>query len=1071
MGIFIALIAAVLTGVGIALLIMSSEKKEESQRVEGGTRALAGNKLHDVLKQPSPKSKKDAVTPASVLKNVGLESGSGHEQASVSARDNFHGIELSNEEEKNLEEEISLSAELSELKEKYVILDKLFKEKQNEFELVQRELKNEIKGRKEFNKIKDLLEKELRDVKDGHNSLRNDIASAETKSMSFQRRIEQLEGRVTSKEKEIAGKEKEVEKKSEENRKVKEELAEVSKRLSSRESDIREKDKMIASLAKHVKECGLLPQPDKEVSSEDEVSSGDAEPPVGSVHAPREKIGESGAGQNEKDEIELTDVSTPSVEERPVEEAVTAPLVVEAAGIPEAEGVVSDPGEPEAALPEKDSPPVPAGEEEPGAPGASAADDERLKDIRNIGIIAHIDAGKTTTTERMLYYTGVIHKMGTVDQGNAIMDWMVQEQERGITITSANTTCSWKDKKINIIDTPGHVDFTVEVERSLKILDGAVVILCATSGIQAQTETVWRQADRYKVPRIFFINKIDRLGADFDRIIGQIHDRLGGNAAAIQLPDGAEDNFKGIVDVINRKYIIYKDEDGIKFEIQEVPDNLKEKMEEYRHRLFERLAESDEQIMELFVGKKEITVEQIQASVRQGVIKGTFYPVLVGTALHNRGIQFILDAVIDYLPSPLDVPPLSGVDPNTGEKVEREPSASEPLSAMVFKVASDPYVGKLFYTRVYSGVIKSGETVYNSSRGKKERIAKIVVMHSNKQEIVPQSSAGDIVALIGLKESKSGDTICGQKSQIVIGGMDIPEPVISMAIAPQTKADQDKMGLILHKFLDEDPSLNSRYDQETGQTILSGMGELHLEIIIDRMKREHNLEVNIGRPQVAYRETLTQRAEKIEGKFISQTGGRGQYGHCVINVEPCAEPGNGIEFIDKIKGGVIPHEYISSVRKGIFTQSEKGIMAGYPVTDFIVTLIDGSFHEVDSSDIAFQLAAKRALIDALNKGKCVFLEPIMILECAVPEEFNGAVIGDLNSRRARILDMGIQGKLKTVKCEAPLSEMFSYANVLRSLTQGRGSFSMEPAFYSPVPRHLSEKIIQEREEAKKKKAG
>jgi len=659
--------------------------------------------------------------------------------------------------------------------------------------------------------------------------------------------------------------------------------------------------------------------------------------------------------------------------------------------------------------------------------------------------------------------------MGTVDQGNAVMDWMAQEQERGITITSANTTCFWNKKKINIIDTPGHVDFTVEVERSLKVLDGAVVVLCATSGVQAQTETVWRQADRYNVPRIFFINKIDRMGANFDKVISQIDDRLGANGAAIQFPDGAENDFKGIVDVINLEYIEYKDDAGMEYERKEIPEALKEKTAQYRHHLLEKLAESDDHLMELFIGKKEISVELIQETIKKSVHKSTFFPVLVGTALHNRGVQLVLDAIIEYLPSPLDVEPIKGINPKTKAEEIRISSSDQPLSALVFKVASDPYVGKLFYTRIYSGVLNSGETIYNVTRQKKERIAKIVVMHSNKQEIVPQANAGDIVAIIGLKETKSGDTICDNKNQLIIESMKIPEPVVSMAIEPKSKGDQDKMGEILHKFLDEDPSLRSRYDAETGQSILSGMGELHLEIIIDRMKREHDLDILIGRPQVAYRETLTQKVEKVEGKFISQTGGRGQYGHCVIRVEPVKEQGKGVEFIDQIKGGAIPGEYINSVKKGINAQSQKGVLAGYPVTDFIVTLIDGSFHEVDSSDIAFQLAAKRALIDALNKGKCVFLEPVMELECIVPEEFNGAVIGDLNSRRARIVDLGVQGKLKTAKCEVPLSEMFNYANALRSLTQGRGSFSMEPAFYAEVPHFIGEKIIKEREDAKKRK--
>ncbi|MCD4780302.1 MAG: elongation factor G [Candidatus Omnitrophica bacterium] len=696
-------------------------------------------------------------------------------------------------------------------------------------------------------------------------------------------------------------------------------------------------------------------------------------------------------------------------------------------------------------------------------------DESKLNDLRNIGIIAHIDAGKTTTTERILYYTGVIHRLGTVDQGNATMDWMAQEQERGITITSANTTCFWKKKCVNIIDTPGHVDFTVEVERSLKVLDGAVVVLCATSGVQAQTETVWRQADRYKVPRFFFINKIDRMGADYDNVIHQVRERLGANAAPIQFNDGAENDFKGIVDLVNEKYIHYTDESGLNFEVQDIPERLKEKTQEYRQTLLDCISVFDDQLTEMVLNKQDLPPERIQAAIRKGVVENKFNPILVGTALHNRGVQMVLDAIVDYLPSPLEVPPIVGMNPRTDEEETRKTSFSENFSALVFKVASDPYVGKLFYTRIYSGVIDSGQTIYNASRQKKERIAKIVVMHSNKQEIAPRAAAGDIVALVGLKNTKSGDTLCINSAQLVIESMDIPEPVVSMSMEPKTKADQDKLGEILHKFLDEDPSLRSYYDEETAQTILCGMGELHLEIIVDRMKREHNLEVLIGRPQVAYRETLTQKVENIQGKFVSQTGGRGQYGHCKIHVEPTEERGQGIVFVDIIKGGSIPQEYIPSVEKGIMAQSTIGILAGYPVTDFKVTLYDGSYHEVDSSDIAFQLAAKEALREALRKGKCVFLEPIMEVECTTPEEFNGAVVGDLNSRRARILDMGVLGKLKTVKCEVPLSEMFNYANALRSLSQGRASFSMKMSHYAPVPHHIGEKIIETREEAKSKK--
>ncbi|OGX36911.1 MAG: translation elongation factor G [Omnitrophica WOR_2 bacterium RIFCSPLOWO2_12_FULL_50_9] len=687
-----------------------------------------------------------------------------------------------------------------------------------------------------------------------------------------------------------------------------------------------------------------------------------------------------------------------------------------------------------------------------------------LKDVRNIGIIAHIDAGKTTTTERILFYTGVIHKMGNIDDGNTTMDWMEQERERGITITAANITCSWKNKKINIIDTPGHVDFTIEVERSLKVLDGAVVVLCATSGVQPQTETVWRQADRYNVPRIAFINKMDRLGANFDRVIGEIHDRLGANAAAVFFPDAAEDKFKGIIDVVSQKYITYKDDEGSEMIIEEVPEQFKDKLKEYRHTLVERLADADDAIAEKFLEEKEIAVEDFQAAIRRAVIQNAFLPVLCGSSLRNRGVQLVLDAVCDYLPSPLDVPPVKGTDPSTKEMVTREPSAEAPLSALVFKIATDPYVGKLFYTRIYSGKIVSGTQIYNSTRQIRERISKVVIMHSHKQEIVPSIAAGEIVALVGLKESKTGDTLCDQDKRIILERMRVPEPVVSMSIEPKTKADQDKMGMTLKKFLDEDPSLRVEYDQETAQTIISGMGELHLDIVIDRMRREFNLETNIGRPQVAYKETITRKVMDVVGKFISQTGGRGQYGHVVINVEPAEERGKGVEFINKIKGGAIPREFIPAIEKGIREGTLNGVLGGYPVTDFVITLIDGSFHEVDSSELAFHLAARAALRDALQKGKSVFLEPIMDIEVAAPEEYMGSVLGDLNTRRAKIIHMGTRGKIKAARCEVPLAEMFNYVNALRSLTQGRASFTMEPAFYAEVPHSIAEKIIGARQD-------
>lgn len=692
-----------------------------------------------------------------------------------------------------------------------------------------------------------------------------------------------------------------------------------------------------------------------------------------------------------------------------------------------------------------------------------------LKDVRNIGIIAHIDAGKTTTTERILYYTGVIHKMGNIDDGNTAMDWMPQEQERGITITAASTTCFWKKHRVNIIDTPGHVDFTVEVERSLKVLDGAVVVLCGCSGVQPQTETVWRQADRYKVPRVFFINKIDRLGASFDRVVGEIHDRLGANAAGITFPNGAEDQFSGIIDIVNEKYITFPEADGLNPAIGEVPAEFKEKLKEYRHKLLERLADADDEIMEKFLEEKEITVAELKAAIRRAVIKMAFFPVLVGTSLRNKGVQTVLDAVVDYLPSPLDVPPITGMDPNTSEHTTRETSPSAPFCGLVFKIAADPYVGKLFYTRVYSGTLNSGSPVFNSSRRVRERVSKIVLMHANRQEIINSVGAGEIVALVGLKDSKSGDTVCDEKLSILLESMKVPEPVVSMAIEPKTKADQDKLGMTLHKFLDEDPSLKVKYDHETGQTIISGMGELHLEIIIDRMKRENNLECNIGRPQVAYRETITKKVSNVVGKFISQTGGRGMYGHCVIDVEPNEEKGKGIIFVNKIKGGAIPREFIKPVEEGCRTAAQTGVFAGYPVSDFTITLVDGSYHDVDSNELAFQLAAKEALREALRKGGSCLLEPIMDLECVGPEDYWGQVIGDLNTRRARIVASGNRGKLKTVRCEVPLGEMFNYASALRSLSQGRWGFSMEPSFYAQVPNNVAEKVKGTREENSAKK--
>ena len=687
-----------------------------------------------------------------------------------------------------------------------------------------------------------------------------------------------------------------------------------------------------------------------------------------------------------------------------------------------------------------------------------------LNMFRNIGIIAHIDAGKTTTTERILYYTGAIHKMGNIDDGNTTMDWMPQEQERGITITAAATTSFWRDHRINIIDTPGHVDFTIEVERSLKVLDSAVIVLCARSGVQPQTETVYRQADKYHVPRIAFINKIDRMGADFDRVMGEMRDRFGSNAAAIVYNDGAEDKFKGLIDVINAQYIQYKDADGMEFDRLALPEEFKEKTAKYRHDLIERVAEVDDEMAELYLHGKDPNKEQLMKAIRRAVIASKFIPVLTGTALRNRGVQMLLDSVVDFLPSPLDIPPMKGYNPDNKEEVIlRKADADESPMALVFKIASDPYVGKIFFTRVYSGKFLPGQNYLNSSMAKKEKISKMVIMHSNKQEIITSASAGEIVAFVGLKESKSGDTLCAQDKPVVLEGLKPPDAVVSLAIEPKTKADQDKMGMVLRKFLDEDPSLRVKFDQETSQTIISGMGELHLEIIVDRMKRENNLDANVGRPEVAYKEAITKKVTGVHGEYVSQSGGRGKFGKVVIDVEP-GEPGTGFVFVDKIKGGAIPREFIKPCKEGIEIGAQNGILAGYPVTDFIATLVDGKYHDVDSDEISFQLAAKRAIKEAFRMAGSVFMEPIMKLEIIVPEDYWGNVTGNLMQRRAQIKETGNRGKLKTALVDVPLAEMFGYANALRSLTQGRASFSMEPSFYAQVPNSIAEKIIGSRQD-------
>jgi len=687
------------------------------------------------------------------------------------------------------------------------------------------------------------------------------------------------------------------------------------------------------------------------------------------------------------------------------------------------------------------------------------ATDARLENIRNIGIIAHIDAGKTTTTERILYFTGKVYKIGAVDEGTAVMDWMVQEQERGITITSAATTCFWKDKNINIIDTPGHVDFTVEVERSLKVLDGAVVVLCAVGGVQPQSETVWRQADKYGVPRVAFVNKMDRTGANFFKVLDEMKSRLYTNPLPIQIPIGAESAFLGVIDLITMKAIIYKGEEGDSgFEVTDIPEDYKRIASQYRHDLIEKLGEVDEAVMERYIHEKGLYPNEIKAFIRNATIKGKVIPVLCGASAKNKGIQPILDAVADYLPSPLDIPPTKGINPDTDAEAVRQTSQDENFCGLIFKIKSDPFVGKLAYLRVYSGALYPGKTVYNSTRDSKERVGKILKMHANKQEIIDKALAGDIVAVVGLKNTTTGDTICDEDCPIVLESIRFPEPVISMAIEPKTKADQERLGLAMHKLAEEDPTFRVTYNKETGQTIISGMGELHLEIIVDRMFREFNVAANVDKPQVAYKETITRQTRAV-GKFIQQTGGRGQYGHVVLDVAP-AQKGSGILFESKIIGGAVPREYIPSVKDGVLDAVQNGYLAGYPVTDIDVKLVDGSFHEVDSSDIAFQMAASIAINDALKNGGSILLEPIMNLEVTTPENYMGDVIGDLSSRRVKIESLIDKAGLKLIKGFAPLSEMFGYATTVRSLTQGRASHTMEPSFYQEVPKNISEKIIE-----------
>ncbi len=681
-----------------------------------------------------------------------------------------------------------------------------------------------------------------------------------------------------------------------------------------------------------------------------------------------------------------------------------------------------------------------------------------LEKTRNIGIMAHIDAGKTTTTERILFYTGISHKIGEVHDGAATMDWMEQEQERGITITSAATTCFWKDHRVNIIDTPGHVDFTIEVERSLKVLDGAVAVFCSVGGVEPQSETVWRQADKYHVPRIAFINKMDRIGANFNRGVDMIRERLGANPLPLQLPIGAEENFRGLVDLVTMEAIVWDDESmGAKFEVIDIPEDMVDDVEMARETLLEEISANDEELMEKYLGGEELTVDEIKAAIRRGTKNIEFCPVLCGSAFKNKGVQTLLDAVVDYMPSPLDVPAIKGVNPDNGEELERPASDSEPFAALAFKIMTDPFVGQLSFFRVYSGIAESGTTVLNSTKGKKERFGRLLKMHANKREEIKQVYAGDIAAAVGLKHTTTGDTLCDPDKPSLLESMEFPEPVIHLSVEPKTKSDQEKMGVALGKLLSEDPSLRVRTDEETGQTILSGMGELHLEIIVDRMKREFKVECNVGAPQVAYRESITKSVE-VQGKFVRQSGGRGQYGDCWLRLEP-GEPGEGFSFIDEIKGGVIPREYIPAVGKGAEEAAENGVLAGFPIVDVRVACYDGSYHDVDSSEMAFKIAGSMGFKEGARKAAPVLLEPIMAVEVVVPEEYMGDVIGDLNSRRGRIMGMDSRGGAQVVNAHVPLSSMFGYATDLRSSTQGRATYTMVFDHYDQVPKAISEEII------------
>ena len=681
-----------------------------------------------------------------------------------------------------------------------------------------------------------------------------------------------------------------------------------------------------------------------------------------------------------------------------------------------------------------------------------------LENTRNIGIMAHIDAGKTTTTERVLYYTGKIHKIGETHEGASQMDWMEQEQERGITITSAATTAQWKGHRINIIDTPGHVDFTVEVERSLRVLDGAVAVLDAQSGVEPQTETVWRQATTYGVPRIVFANKMDKIGADFLYSVRTIHERLQANAHPIQLPIGAEDNFTGIIDLIKMKAEIYTNDLGTDIQETDIPEDLQDLAEEWREKLVEAVAETDEELMERYLEGDEISEAELKAAIRKATCAVEFYPVLCGSAFKNKGVQLMLDAVVDYLPSPLDVPAIKGVDPNTDQEVERHSSDEEPFSALAFKVMTDPFVGRLTFFRVYSGTLQSGSYVKNSTKGKRERVGRILQMHANSRQEIPEVFSGDIAAAVGLKDTTTGDTLCDEKAEVILESMEFPDPVIEVAIEPKSKADQDKMGIALQKLAEEDPTFRAYTNQETGETVIAGMGELHLDIIVDRMRREFKVEANVGAPQVSYRETF-RASTQAEGKFVRQSGGKGQYGHVWIEFTP-NEEGAGFEFENAIVGGVVPREYIPAVEAGLKDAMENGVLAGYPLVDIKAKLYDGSYHDVDSSETAFKVAASMALKAAAKKAQPAILEPMMAVEITVPEEYFGDVMGHVNARRGRVEGSEVRGNAQIVKGMIPLSEMFGYATTLRSATQGRGTFSMTFDHYEDVPKSIAEEIIK-----------